>query len=188
MQDIQSLFADYASYHQTAGNKTFHRLGIPMIMLTLLALLTTEAEQEEGPWITLSTMTSLEKEPGGDTIKIEPQVEAQFDLPLPSKADLLDDRKREALIAAAQDARDLRLDDDTPNLPDLETIKGRIGRTDGFAAAVAGAERSRAAPERSCGRGSPPSGSSGRPPVAGLRRRGPRAAARSSRGPLSAGY
>jgi hypothetical protein len=110
---------------------------IHLVMLTLLALLTTEAETEEGPWITLSTMTALEKDPGGDTIKIEPQLEAQFDLPLPSKADLLDDRKREALIAAAQDARDLRLDDDTPNLPDLETIKGRIGRTDGFAAAVA---------------------------------------------------
>lgn len=40
MQDIQTLFADYASYHQTAGNKTFHRLGIPMIMLSLIGMLT----------------------------------------------------------------------------------------------------------------------------------------------------
>ena len=39
MQDIQSLFADYASYHQTSGNKAFHRLGIPMIMLTLIGML-----------------------------------------------------------------------------------------------------------------------------------------------------
>ena len=61
---------------------------IHLVALTLLALLTTEAEPEEGPWITLSTMTALEKDPGGDTIKIEPQLEAQFDLPLPSKADL----------------------------------------------------------------------------------------------------
>jgi uncharacterized membrane protein YGL010W len=40
MQDIQALFADYASYHRTAGNKAFHRMGIPMIMLTLIGMLT----------------------------------------------------------------------------------------------------------------------------------------------------
>ena len=40
MQDIHALFADYASFHQTAGNKTFHRLGIPMIMLSLIGMLT----------------------------------------------------------------------------------------------------------------------------------------------------
>ena len=40
MQPIEVLFADYASYHQTAGNKLFHRLGIPLIMLTLIAMLT----------------------------------------------------------------------------------------------------------------------------------------------------
>lgn len=40
MQEIQALFADYASYHQTPGNKFFHRLGIPMIMLTLIGMLT----------------------------------------------------------------------------------------------------------------------------------------------------
>lgn len=46
MQDIRALFADYASYHQTKGNKLFHRLGIPMIMLTLLGML---ARVEIGP-------------------------------------------------------------------------------------------------------------------------------------------
>ena len=40
MQDIHALFADYAAYHQTAGNKFFHRLGIPMIMLSLIGMLT----------------------------------------------------------------------------------------------------------------------------------------------------
>ena len=40
MQDVNALFADYASFHQTAGNKTFHRLGIPMIMLSLIGMLT----------------------------------------------------------------------------------------------------------------------------------------------------
>jgi len=39
MQDIHTLFADYASYHRTPGNKAFHRLGIPMIMLTLIGML-----------------------------------------------------------------------------------------------------------------------------------------------------
>jgi len=39
MRDIRTLFADYATYHQTAGNKAFHRVGIPLIMITLLGLL-----------------------------------------------------------------------------------------------------------------------------------------------------
>ena len=39
MQRIETLFADYASYHRTKGNKTFHRLGIPLIMLTLIGML-----------------------------------------------------------------------------------------------------------------------------------------------------
>ncbi|MDP9191242.1 MAG: DUF962 domain-containing protein [Acidobacteriota bacterium] len=40
MQTVDALFADYASYHQTRGNKVFHRLGIPMIMLSLIGMLT----------------------------------------------------------------------------------------------------------------------------------------------------
>ena len=39
MRDIWSLFADYASHHQTKGNKVFHRVGIPLIMLTGLGML-----------------------------------------------------------------------------------------------------------------------------------------------------
>jgi len=39
MQRIESLFADYASYHRTKGNKIFHRLGIPMIVLTSIGML-----------------------------------------------------------------------------------------------------------------------------------------------------
>ncbi|HEX7152673.1 MAG TPA: Mpo1-like protein [Thermoanaerobaculia bacterium] len=39
MRDINDLFADYASYHRTPGNKLFHRLGIPSIMLTLIGML-----------------------------------------------------------------------------------------------------------------------------------------------------
>ncbi|HUJ12860.1 MAG TPA: Mpo1-like protein [Thermoanaerobaculia bacterium] len=39
MRDIHALFADYASHHQTKGNKWFHRFGIPLIMLTLIGML-----------------------------------------------------------------------------------------------------------------------------------------------------
>lgn len=39
MQRIESLFADYASYHRTKGNKAFHRMGIPLIVLTLIGML-----------------------------------------------------------------------------------------------------------------------------------------------------
>ena len=39
MRDIRTLFADYASHHQTKGNKVFHRVGIPLIVLTLLGML-----------------------------------------------------------------------------------------------------------------------------------------------------
>jgi uncharacterized membrane protein YGL010W len=39
MRDISALFDDYASYHRTKGNKWFHRVGIPLIMLSLFGLL-----------------------------------------------------------------------------------------------------------------------------------------------------
>ena len=39
MRDISALFADYASHHQTKGNKWFHRVGIPLIMLSLIGML-----------------------------------------------------------------------------------------------------------------------------------------------------
>lgn len=39
MPNLNALFDDYASYHRTAGNKWFHRFGIPLIMLSLLGML-----------------------------------------------------------------------------------------------------------------------------------------------------
>jgi uncharacterized membrane protein YGL010W len=39
MRDIRTLFADYASYHRTPGNKWFHRVGIPLIVLSLFGML-----------------------------------------------------------------------------------------------------------------------------------------------------
>jgi uncharacterized membrane protein YGL010W len=40
MQNVEALFDDYASYHRTKGNKIFHRMGIPLIMLSLIGMLT----------------------------------------------------------------------------------------------------------------------------------------------------
>jgi uncharacterized membrane protein YGL010W len=37
---LRSQFADYAAFHGTAGNKACHFVGIPLIVLTLIALLT----------------------------------------------------------------------------------------------------------------------------------------------------
>ena len=39
MQQLSAYFADYAAYHQTKGNKAFHRIGIPLIVLTIVAML-----------------------------------------------------------------------------------------------------------------------------------------------------
>jgi uncharacterized membrane protein YGL010W len=39
MQQIHEQFAEYASHHQTPGNKVCHRFGIPLIMLGLLGML-----------------------------------------------------------------------------------------------------------------------------------------------------
>ena len=39
MRDLSALFADYSECHRTAGNKLFHRLGIPLIVLSLLGML-----------------------------------------------------------------------------------------------------------------------------------------------------
>src|SRR5262245_26573135 len=36
---LQSHFADYAAFHRTPGNKACHLVGIPLIVLTVVALL-----------------------------------------------------------------------------------------------------------------------------------------------------
>lgn len=36
---LRSHFADYAGFHRSAGNQACHAIGIPLIVLTLLALL-----------------------------------------------------------------------------------------------------------------------------------------------------
>lgn len=39
MKSVHEQFSDYAAFHRTPGNKLFHRLGIPIIMLSLLGML-----------------------------------------------------------------------------------------------------------------------------------------------------
>ncbi|HUP65925.1 MAG TPA: Mpo1-like protein [Thermoanaerobaculia bacterium] len=39
MSRLAPMFADYASHHQTVGNKWCHRAGIPLIMFSLIGLL-----------------------------------------------------------------------------------------------------------------------------------------------------
>ena len=39
MASLEAMFADYASYHQTRGNKWCHRIGIPLIMFGLFGML-----------------------------------------------------------------------------------------------------------------------------------------------------
>jgi hypothetical protein len=104
---------------------------VHLIAITLLALFTTSDDGDEAPFITLSMVAAREANAGGETVIIPPEDQAQFDLPLPVEADFDDPRQREVLVAAAQDARELRLEETVPYLPNVELVKQQVGRTDG---------------------------------------------------------
>lgn len=110
---------------------------VHMIGLTLMALLNVAENSSDGPMIMLSTMIARERQEGGDTLDIPPDDAAKFDLPIPAKSDLRDPEKRQMLLAAAQDALDLRLDDPPPHLPDVEQVKKLIGHPDGIRSTMA---------------------------------------------------
>jgi hypothetical protein len=110
---------------------------VHMLLFMLLALLTMEEKPRQGPLITLSAALSRKISEGGDRTRIREVDLASFDMPIPSKADLENERHRKLLQAAAQDALELRLDDNTPNLPDLDAVKSRVGRADGYELAFA---------------------------------------------------
>jgi hypothetical protein len=110
---------------------------IHMIGLTLMALLNVAPENDDGPLIMLSTMIARERQDGGDTLEIPPDEAAKFDLPIPARSDLRDPERRQMLLAAAQDALDLRLDDPPPHLPDVEQVKRLIGHPDGIRSTMA---------------------------------------------------
>ena len=108
-----------------------------IVLLTLLALFTI-GNQDDGPFITLSTTVSKDVEEGGDTVVIDPLNEVHFDLPVPQNVDLTDRRQREAAVLANQDARELQLDPsiDEPSLPDITKVKQLVGTSTGGGAAL----------------------------------------------------
>lgn len=110
---------------------------VHLILFLLLALLTMQPRPKEAPFITLSAVLSKRVREGNDLLFMRPEDRAKFDLPLPRKANLQDERQRNILLAAANDAQELRLADDTPNLADLELVKNRVGRANGHQSALA---------------------------------------------------
>jgi hypothetical protein len=101
------------------------------VILTLAALLTF-GDEERGPEILLSASISPRRQEGGQMV-LDPKDEVQFDLPLPQNVDLNNPQQREAMIKADQEARELRLDPDTPapHLPELQKVKSQIGASSG---------------------------------------------------------
>ncbi|HZL91332.1 MAG TPA: prenyltransferase/squalene oxidase repeat-containing protein [Pirellulaceae bacterium] len=110
---------------------------VHMIGFTLMALLNVAPNDDDGPFILLSSMIAPEPDRGGDTVDIPPDEAAKFDLPIPNKSDLRDPQQRQVLLAAAQDALDLRLDEVPPNLPDVEQVRKLIGHPDGIRSTMA---------------------------------------------------
>lgn len=98
---------------------------IHLVMLTLLGLLTFD-EDEEGPFITISSAVSRDVKEGEANVKIDPNDDLNFDLPITEK-----DREklsREALVKADQEARQLQLDsaDAVMQLAPVEAVKEKL--------------------------------------------------------------
>ena len=108
-----------------------------MVLLTLLALFEIPDDQRDRT-ILLSASVQTPRHEGGEVI-IDPSDDVHFDLPLPANVDMSDEPVREAMILADQDARELRVDPDTPNplRPDLERVKEQIGAPTGVRQALA---------------------------------------------------
>jgi hypothetical protein len=105
---------------------------IHLALLMLLALIQRPHDEHE-PLIVLSATVSTAHNEEGDVVHIPKSPDAQFDLPLPNKADLDDPQKREALVRDNQQARELRLDPNSLNnhLPSLDVVKQRVGTASG---------------------------------------------------------
>ena len=110
---------------------------IHMVALTLMGLITYKTERDSGETILLSSAAIPEPEKGGDTLKIKQEDDSQFDLPIPNKSDLQDPEKRQVLLAAAQDAKELRLNEPEQNLPPLEEVRKLVGNPNGIRSVMA---------------------------------------------------
>ena len=97
-----------------------------LILMTLLALITFPGD-EELPYITLSSEVAKEVREGGQ-INAPMDDDLNLDLPVPEDVDLDDPRDRKAMVKADQDARELRLDPNTPNLPDLNQVRAAVSQ------------------------------------------------------------
>lgn len=112
---------------------------VHLILITLLALFTYREPEPDGLFITLSSLKRMKIEEGGETLSMNMEPEAKFDLPLPSPNDLKDPQKREVLLAADQAARELRLEEGNA-IPrgDLSLVKSQVASAkegrQGFAA------------------------------------------------------
>jgi hypothetical protein len=110
---------------------------VHLIALTLLAMFTIPEDEDEGPTILLSANMSNERVEGGDVNVLPPDLKAQFDMPLPEKVDLSNPDEVKSLIAANQDARELRVDADAPNMASVDLIKQQIQNATGIQQALA---------------------------------------------------
>jgi hypothetical protein len=113
---------------------------VHLIAVIILALITLPPNLiDEDYQILLSTNIRTDKRYGGDAIKLPSDPEGELDLPPPSKEDLNDPIKRQAIIEADQVAKELRVDPAPPDvpLPPIEEVQQRIGREDGIKASLA---------------------------------------------------
>lgn len=97
-----------------------------LILMTLLSLITFPSE-EELPYITLSSEVAKDVREGGQ-MNAPMDEDLNLDLPVPEDVDLDDPRDRRAMLKADQDAKELRLDPNTPNLPDLNQVRAAVAQ------------------------------------------------------------
>jgi hypothetical protein len=102
-------------------------LVLHFVALTLLALIPVPDDNENRQIVLSFSVNKLRN--GGETVQVNPQHDAAFDLPLPSDLDLTNPQVMEAIVRADQDARQLRVDPDAvaPLRPELEQVKTQIG-------------------------------------------------------------
>ncbi len=104
---------------------------IHLVLLLILALVSFE-EEHRSDAITLSTFVGPRRETGEVNAEIDPADELSHVQLLPDNLDLKDKKFREAILAADQLARELRIDPNSVDsqLPDLGRIKEWAASTD----------------------------------------------------------
>ena len=98
-----------------------------VVLLIILNLLI-KSEPEEQFDMLIVTEVSSQREEGGDPDAQLAKDVVEFDLPIPDPSDLENEAKRQVLVKADQEARELRLDpnDPTTDLPPLEKVESLL--------------------------------------------------------------